>query len=246
MNKRQQLSILLRILLPGVILVGIMLGSFQVSRASIKPGTSHSYVQAVVTEILTDYSGGRPFNGAQTVAARITSGVWKGQQVTLSNSNSYQQGAFCQVGTKIVAVVQSGADGSLNGSVYNYDRTGMVYALAALFVAGLVLVGGRKGFATLWALVFTFGCVAFFIRAAALPWCERYLGWYADGSDDSGSVALHFKRLVAQDAVQYLRYNAGGYDLRRTGNAAGHRRTFERLPRIGRGVNGLHRQCVGA
>ena len=31
----------------------------------------------------------------------------------------------------------------------------------ALFVAGLVLVGGRKGFATLWALVFTFGCVAF-------------------------------------------------------------------------------------
>ena len=57
MNKRQQLSILLRILLPGVILVGIMLGSFQVSRASIKPGTSHSYVQAVVTEILTDYSG---------------------------------------------------------------------------------------------------------------------------------------------------------------------------------------------
>lgn len=126
MNKRQQLSILLRILLPGVILVGIMLGSFQVSRASIKPGTSHSYVQAVVTEILTDYSGGRPFNGAQTVAARITSGVWKGQQVTLSNSNSYQQGAFCQVGTKIVAVVQSGADGSLNGSVYNYDRTGMV------------------------------------------------------------------------------------------------------------------------
>ena len=161
MNKRQQLSILLRILLPGVILVGIMLGSFQVSRASIKPGTSHSYVQAVVTEILTDYSGGRPFNGAQTVAARITSGVWKGQQVTLSNSNSYQQGAFCQVGTKIVAVVQSGADGSLNGSVYNYDRTGMVYALAALFVAGLVLVGGRKGFATLWALVFTFGCVAF-------------------------------------------------------------------------------------
>ena len=60
------------------------------------------------------------------------------------------------MGTKIVAVVQSGADGSLNGSVYNYDRTGMVYALAALFVAGLVLVGGRKGFATLWALVFTF------------------------------------------------------------------------------------------
>ena len=91
MNKRQQLSILLRILLPGVILVGIMLGSFQVSRASIKPGTSHSYVQAVVTEILTDYSGGRPFNGAQTVAARITSGVWNGSLRTFSTVHGQSQ-----------------------------------------------------------------------------------------------------------------------------------------------------------
>lgn len=96
MNKRQQLSILLRILLPGVILVGIMLGSFQVSRASIKPGTSHSYVQAVGDGNFDRLLRGPAFNGAQTVAARITSGVWKGQQVTLSNSNSYQQGAFCR------------------------------------------------------------------------------------------------------------------------------------------------------
>lgn len=161
MNKRQQMQVLLRVLLPGVILLGIMLGSFRVSRASIKAGTSHSYVRATVTEVLTDYSEGQPFNGAQTVAAHITSGEWKGQTVTLSNSNSYQQGAFCQVGTKIVAVVQPGADGVLSGSVYNYDRTGMVYALVALFLAGLVLVGGRKGIATIWALVFTFGCVVF-------------------------------------------------------------------------------------
>lgn len=161
MNKRQQIQILLRVLLPGVLLVGIMLGSFRVSRASIKAGTSHSYVQATVTEITADYSEGQPFNGAQTVMARITSGTWKGQQVMLSNSNSYQQGAFCQVGTKIVAIVQLGENGELSGSVYNYDRTGMVYLLTGLFLVGLVLVGGRKGLATIWALVFTFGCVAF-------------------------------------------------------------------------------------
>lgn len=155
------MQLLLRVLLPGVILLGIMLGSFRVSRASIKAGTSHSYVRATVTEILTDYSDGQPFNGAQTVAARITSGEWAGQLVVLSNSNSYQQGALCQVGTKIVAVVQPGADGTLSGSVYNYDRTGMIYLLAGLFLAGLVLVGGRKGLATIWALVFTFGCVVF-------------------------------------------------------------------------------------
>ncbi|MFQ9762415.1 MAG: hypothetical protein ACLRYE_03910 [Gemmiger formicilis] len=147
-------------------------GSFQVSRASIKPGTSHSYVQAVVTEILTDYSGGRPFNGARDCwAARITSAVWKGQQVTLSNSNSYQQGAFCQVGTqKSWPSCSPGQTAWLiNGSVYNYDRTGMVYALAALFVAGLVLVGGRRALCHPLGTGIYFWLCGIFIRAAALP-----------------------------------------------------------------------------
>ena len=162
MNKRKQtLQRMLRALLPVMILSGIIIGSLSVSRAQIKAGTDHNYVKAVVTEIISDYSNSTPFNGSQQVRARLTSGTWKGQEVELSNSNSYQQGAFCQVGTKIIALVQMGSSGTLTGSVYNYDRTGMIYLLVGLFLISLLAVGGKKGAATIYALVFTFVCVLF-------------------------------------------------------------------------------------
>ena len=51
------------------------------------------------------------------------------------------------------------AEGKLVGNVYNYDRTGMVWVLLGLFALIMVAVGGKKGAAALYALVFTFVCV---------------------------------------------------------------------------------------
>ena len=170
-NGQKQFHRLLRVLLPIVILSGIMIGSFSVSRAQIGAQTAHNYVKATVTAILQDDADGLPFNGSQLVRARLTSGTWKGEEVELSNSNSYQRGAFCQEGTKIIALVQQGSDGIISGSVYNYDRTGMLWGLLALFLISLLAVGGWKGAATIYALAFTFACVIFLY----LP--LLYAGW---------------------------------------------------------------------
>ena len=159
-NRRQQFQRLLRVLLPMVILSGIIIGSLSVSRAEIRAQTAHSYVKATVLEVIRDDSDNTPFNGAQLVCAKLTSGAWKGQEVELSNSNSYQRGALCHVGTKIIALVQE-SDGALSGSVYNYDRSGMLWGLVTLFLISLLAVGGRKGAATIYALAFTFACVVF-------------------------------------------------------------------------------------
>lgn len=150
---------LLQIVLPMVVLAGIIIGSSQVEVTQIKPETDSSYVTAEVTEILEDYSGGQPFAGHQKVLAKITSGEHSGESCELENSNTYQRGAFCVVGTKIIALVKADANGSLAGSVYNYDRTMMVYILLGLFALSLILVGGKKGVASLYALIFTFVCI---------------------------------------------------------------------------------------
>lgn len=50
-------------------------------------------------------------------------------------------------------------NGKLTGSVYNYDRTFMIYILIGIFSISIVLVGGKKGFASLYALIFTFVCI---------------------------------------------------------------------------------------
>lgn len=157
-NRRSLYKRTLRVLLPVVILTGIIIGSCQIQRAHIKADNGVVYVKAKVVQIIEDNSGGQPFSGAQKVKARITSGQYRGLDCELDNSNSYQRGAFCTKGTKVIAVIKD-IDGTLTGSVYNYDRTMMVYVLLGLFSLSLVLVGGKKGAASLYALVFTFICV---------------------------------------------------------------------------------------
>ena len=158
-HKKVFLKRMLQLIIPMVVLIGIIIGSYQVQITSIKASTSTSYVQAEVTEILEDYSGGQPYLGNQKVRATITSGEYNGQSCVLENSNSYQRGAYCVVGTKIIALIAADSDGNLSGSVYNYDRTAMIYILLGMFALCLILIGGKKGVASLYALIFTFVCI---------------------------------------------------------------------------------------
>lgn len=146
-------------ILPMVILAGIIIGSGRVSVSSIKSDTQNIHVKATVTEVIEDYAEGEAFSGTQKVIARITSGEYQGRECELSNANTYQRGALCAPGTKVIALIRANEDGSLTGSVYNYDRTGMVWLLVALFALALIAVGGKKGAAALYALIFTVVCI---------------------------------------------------------------------------------------
>ncbi len=159
LQKKTQFQRLLQVLVPLVILIGIILVSAGVKKTPIGPDADYTFAKATVTEVLEDYSGGEPFRGLQLVKATVTSGEYKGRVCQLQNPNDYQSGAYCVPGTQIIALVHADDDGSLAGSVYNYDRTGMVYLLLGLFALILIAVGGRKGAAALYALVFTFVCV---------------------------------------------------------------------------------------
>ena len=106
-NRRCLLEHTLRILLPVVILMGIITGSCQVKRTQIKASNDVTYVKAKVIEVLEDYSGGKPYGGVQKVSAKITSGEFKGQICELENSNTYQRGAYCVTGTKVIAMVKN-------------------------------------------------------------------------------------------------------------------------------------------
>lgn len=157
-NRRCLFKRTLRMILLMVILAGIIIGSCQVKRTGIKANAEVIYAKAEVVEILEDYSGGQPYGGAQKVLATITGGDYKGKICELENSNTYQRGAFCTVGTKIIALIKDN-NGILSGSVYNYDRTFMIYVLLGIFALSLILVGGKKGAASLYALLFTFVCI---------------------------------------------------------------------------------------
>jgi uncharacterized membrane protein len=159
MNKTKiMLRRLMRLILP-LILVGIILiCGAQVQKEVLGPDMDSFYVRARITDVPVDYST-EEFVGHQKVIALVTGGAYKGQSCELDNPNAYHMGAYGGEGTKIIALVRVAEDGSLVGSVYNHDRTPMVYLLLGLFAVVTVLVGGKKGAATLYALTFTFLCV---------------------------------------------------------------------------------------
>lgn len=150
-----------KIMLPVICIAGIITGSLQIKRTPIASETKAVYAKAVVQEVLKDMSGGEPFGGSQEVRALVTGGKYKGEECILVNSNSYQRGAFCTKGTKIIALLAMAEDGKLSGSVYNYDRTGMIYLLIGLFVSVLLVVGRGKGAASVYALIFILISIVF-------------------------------------------------------------------------------------
>ena len=158
-NNQQMLHRFLRVLIPMVLLAAIILVNSRVEKKPLGPDTSMVYAKATVTKILSDYSGGKEFGGQQQVEVLVTSGEFKGHTCEIGNANTYGGGAYCQEGTKVIVYVGYNSEGKLAGVVYNYDRTGMVWLLIALFAAILLLIGGKKGAAALYALIFTFVCV---------------------------------------------------------------------------------------
>ena len=202
-NRRSLYKRVLFVLLPMVILAGIIIGSCQIKRTHIKANNNVVYVKAKVTQIIEDNSGGQPFGGAQKVSAKITGGQYKGQNCELDNSNSFQRGAFCTTGTKVIAVVKD-IDGVITGSVYNYDRTMMVYVLLGLFSLCLVLVGGKKGAAALYALIFTY----MYVCSASLYRSERNICGTSHIGCDSCSVDIYIKRNFFKDGLCNNRNNS--------------------------------------
>lgn len=157
-KKKIMLQRLLRLILPMVLVLVILLWCGSVERNVLGPDTDSFYVRAKITDIPVDHTAGE-FSGIQKVTAVVTGGAHRGKTCELDNPNSYHIGAYGGAGTKVVALVRLTEDGNLVGTVYNHDRTPMVLLLLGLFAVATVLVGGKKGIATLYALTFTFLCV---------------------------------------------------------------------------------------
>lgn len=157
-KKKTMLRRLLRLVLPMVLVMIILLWGGSVEREILGPDTDSFYVRAKITDIPVDHTAGE-FSGIQKVTAVVTGGAHRGKSCELDNPNSYHIGAYGGVGTRVVALVRLTQEGTLVGTVYNHDRTPMVLLLLGLFALVTVLVGGKKGFATLYALAFTFLCV---------------------------------------------------------------------------------------
>ncbi len=112
----------------------------------------------------------------QKVTLLVKSGSFKGERISATSMNGYLYGAHCERGTKVIVKI-SEYNGSLSGSIYNYDRETEIAVLIGAFLLLMWLIGGRKkGFNSILALVFTF--VVIIMLYVPL----MYIGWSPFGA----------------------------------------------------------------
>ena len=149
------------ILLITVLFALFLIRFNDIDRIGLYSSEGKTFEKARVVEILKDNkteSGNQI--GNQIVSLELLSGKFKGNIVEAVSSSSYLYGARCEAGMRVIAEVNE-SDDSLYVTVYSQDRTWILYAIVLLFLITLCVIGGKQGFRSAVALVFTFVCIVF-------------------------------------------------------------------------------------
>lgn len=148
-----------RLLLLTAAGIGLLLFTVWLNRVDKIPLVSRegqTFEKAVVTAIIQDNmteTGTRV--GEQVVEVKLLTGEKEGETLQVTSSSGFLFGAPCTPGMKVV-VMQSVAGDTVIASVYSQDREWVIYAFGLLYLAVLVLVGGKQGVKGGIGLVFTF------------------------------------------------------------------------------------------
>lgn len=98
--------------------------------------------------------------GNQTVEVKLLTGEYKGQTLLANSSSSYLFGAHCTKGMQVVAIVNA-SNGEMAASVYSQNRGPALWLMIGVFIAVVVLIGGKKGLSSIGGLLFTMLCIFF-------------------------------------------------------------------------------------
>lgn len=100
--------------------------------------------------------------GSQNLTVKILSGDFKGKSYQIINNLNYDTNYNLKAGQAVIASVSVTGDGeTININVNSPHRTPYLYAMAAVFVLLLCLIGGRRGFQSVLAIGFTLASIIF-------------------------------------------------------------------------------------
>lgn len=188
------------ILLITVLFAVFLIQYNQIDRVGLYDTEGKTFEKARVVDIVEDNeteSGNQI--GNQIVSLELLTGDYKENTVEAVSSSSYLYGAHCEVGMRVIAEVNE-SDDSLYVTVFSQDRTWILYAIVFLFLVTLCIIGGRQGFNSAIALVFTFVCIVFLflpmiyrgispvLAAAAVAVLTTFVTMYLIGGLSSKSI----------------------------------------------------------
>ncbi|WP_310602082.1 YibE/F family protein [Anaerosporobacter sp.] len=145
----------------GILFLLFLYNLNQIEKESFYDTEGRNFVKAKVVEIIEDNeTEGGNYIGSQTVMISILSGEFKGELLEANSSSSFLYGTHCEVGKKVIAIV-SESNGTFVASIYSVDRAAMIYLIIGIFMLTIILIGGKKGLASVVGLGFTIICILF-------------------------------------------------------------------------------------
>lgn len=131
---------------------------------SDEPENRADYESASVDQILSDSTEKDPasdngYRGEQLLLVTVNSGDYRGQQMQVYNYVGPLYGGPLKVGDRATVLISTYSDGTVNATVYEFDRLLPLCIVLVLFIAAAVAVGGRTGVKSLVALAVTLVCL---------------------------------------------------------------------------------------
>ncbi len=133
----------------------------QIDKTELISSENKTFEKAVITEIIEDNlqeSGVR--TGYQVVKMKLLSGSFKGTETIGTSASGYLYGADCEVGMTVTAVINE-SNGEITASVFSYYRSPALLGLVLVFLLSIWIIGGKKGLASVFGLIFTFLCIIY-------------------------------------------------------------------------------------
>lgn len=117
------------------------------------------YYKAKVVDVLVDSTQADPATegqrrGSQVLSIEFTNGPYQGEVKTIDNYISALFNMYAKKGTRLMIRTTISNEGP-RFSVYNYDRSYIIYGFVALFILLLGIVGGKKGITAILSLGLT-------------------------------------------------------------------------------------------
>ena len=117
------------------------------------------YENGTVISILSDSTyidetSDNSYRGEQMLTVEVKTGKYKGTTMLVYNYVGPLYNVPVKEGDSVTLIISTYLDGTTRATVYEYNHSAIIPFLFAIFVAVLVLVGGKKGLQSLAGLVF--------------------------------------------------------------------------------------------
>jgi uncharacterized membrane protein len=171
------------LLLVAILSAGIIFFSnlmYKQGPLAVRVNKNVVYEKAKVVTVKSEKLNKDPYlsginTGYQEIQIEMLTGKYKGEIYNVRNAMSRLYNVHTKEGMTVIVSVYFKNDQISDISVYSYRRSPVIYSLAALFFAIIILIGKIKGVKSVAALVFTGVMVVFFMAPLILNGADPIL-----------------------------------------------------------------------